>query len=415
MENNDRKTVKVLFGILLFIALIGVEYSYRTPLFERSLQLIEDLSKNRNSNSINFFKIVTVFGTAGILIPIFVLLFNWYPLSKSFAYLMTYVMAAYIDNIMKIIYNNPRPYWVNKNIVVVECNGGFGNPSGHAFSSASVYMALWHITSDHDLFNLRLWLKMLYLGIILIVISLICYSRFYLGVHAINQLIYGASLGLVLYLFIFYILELHKYDCKQFFSQFIEFPKVAIYWSIYISFLVALVLVFIYNTEDNPYKDYVDQKCPDTKDFRSYEYDGMSNGLLISAIMGTHLGFTILYYLLQRNYTDEKSLQYFHEFIYTNIKTSILRILFLAVVAVPTMIPLMAISSDANFAIICIFKISIPYFCTLAIVCSAGLFYAYRLNLTNNPSLNEAVKVQEANGKGNDEKKQDSELKIINQ
>jgi len=303
MDSKDRKKIKILFGILLFCAIVGIEYSYRIPLFNKSVELITELSLSRTDSAVNFFKFITFFGTAGILIPIYILIFNWYPLNKSFAYLMTYSLAAYLTNVLKNIYNNPRPYWVSSNIIIVECSGGYGNPSGHAFSSASVYLALWSITSDNEFFKNRSWLKRAYLVVILGFVSLIIYSRFYLGVHAINQLLYGSTLGLTTYIFIFHVLEMDQYDYREFFSIFTSMFNIIIYWGFYISFIIITILVYNFNNVDETYRNYVTTKCPSIKSYRLLQHDALSDSLLIFAIFGSHLGFTILQFLLRKNYT----------------------------------------------------------------------------------------------------------------
>jgi hypothetical protein len=217
--------------------------------------------------------------------------------------------------------------------------------------------------------------------------SLIIYSRFYLGVHAINQLLYGSTLGVTTYVFIFHVLEMDKYDYREFFSTFNTMFNNIIYWSFYISFVIITILLYNLNNVDETYRNYVTSKCPTIKHYRLLQHDALSDSLLIFALIGSHLGFTILQILLKNYYPEEDKLQCLYEFANTDLKKTLLRSVYLALVAIPSLIPLAAISDNADFTTICVFKIAIPYFSTVAIVNSVGLFYALKLNITNNKIL----------------------------
>jgi membrane-associated phospholipid phosphatase len=208
------KFLKSIAVLLYVLVMIIIELFYRNPLFNKSLELIPNLQSNQSVKG--FWKFITIFGTEKVLIPFFLIFFNWYSLSKSFLYLTILIFSVYFDNVLKIIYNNPRPYWVSTAISSENCEGGYGNPSGHAFSSSCVYLTIWHLTSDNEFFTKRYWLRVIYLGITLIFIFLIMFSRLYLGVHSLNQLLFGFLLGLSLYVLIFLALEFHKLDTKSF-------------------------------------------------------------------------------------------------------------------------------------------------------------------------------------------------------
>lgn len=110
---------------------------------------------------------------------------------------------------MKILYGDPRPYWLDNSIFIV-CDGGYGNPSGHAYASTASYLTLAHILTDYDFFKrkyfgifLRIFVYLLFAGLIIA----ICLSRVYLGVHAINQILHGALLGFAMYFLFIHVLK----------------------------------------------------------------------------------------------------------------------------------------------------------------------------------------------------------------
>ncbi len=42
-----------------------------------------------------------------------------------------------------MLYLENRPYWDNEGIYPYVCEGGLGNPSGHALMSTAVYLSAW--------------------------------------------------------------------------------------------------------------------------------------------------------------------------------------------------------------------------------------------------------------------------------
>ena len=94
---------------------------------------------------------------------------------------------------------------------------GYGNPSGHALSSSCLYLSFWYMLSDlisgliknnKKLFNI---VKYTILTVSLGIVYLIMTSRIYLGVHSINQIIFGFFIGVGIFLL---FLPLFKSYCN---------------------------------------------------------------------------------------------------------------------------------------------------------------------------------------------------------
>lgn len=106
-------------------------------------------------------------------------------------------VQVFFINFLKIAQAGPRPFWVNDKIVPKSCYLQFGLPSGHAmcafyFANFLYFRYFWFKIEDKV--KNALWMAF---GTIVIQVGwvLMCYSRFYLGIHSLNQLIYGALLG----------------------------------------------------------------------------------------------------------------------------------------------------------------------------------------------------------------------------
>ena len=134
----------IVFFILLLVLIIS-EVFWRKPLFNRTLEIVPDFQKSVNNSTISFFKYISDFGTEAAIIPILALTMLFFPLNISFSMLFVVLYSSYYTNLLKIIYGEERPFWMSQEITVFSCEGGFGNPSGHSYSSTAIYLSLWYI------------------------------------------------------------------------------------------------------------------------------------------------------------------------------------------------------------------------------------------------------------------------------
>lgn len=97
---------------------------------------------------------------------------------------------------MKLGYHEPRPFWITTNIQAFSCSSQFGNPSGHSSSSMGMAMVVWLdylIESEWYLIERRKILEFL------LAFAFGCtvgYSRMFLGVHSLDQVVYGILIGI---------------------------------------------------------------------------------------------------------------------------------------------------------------------------------------------------------------------------
>lgn len=120
-------------------------------------------------------------------------------LGRSMAYLMS--VSVVINSMFKHLFADPRPYWIEPGIGLSE-EESYGLPSGHA-QSATVFYGLLAI------YFRRAWVWILAILFIL----LIAFSRVYLGVHDLEDVIVGILLG-VLILFGYFLWN--RYAARRF-------------------------------------------------------------------------------------------------------------------------------------------------------------------------------------------------------
>lgn len=147
---------------------------------------------------------------------------------KFFYYMFTYVFTDGSKNLLKLYYHYPRPYFTNPDILSLDCSFSFGNPSGHATTSTVfvlvLFLDIFHGNED-SLFEaykmsqpqlrpmeiqVKIYSYCVYISCFIggiLWIGLVCFSRFLLGSHSLDQIVYGIMLGTWISLFLHIMLR----------------------------------------------------------------------------------------------------------------------------------------------------------------------------------------------------------------
>ena len=370
MTNYSWLKAKITILIIYIILSIIFEQFYRKPLFTKSIELETKLYSSTSINQIKIFKLLSKFGTQTGLIPLLITILILFPLNISYTFASVIVLSSYYDNILKLSYGSPRPFWINPSIKRT-CDGGFGNPSGHSFSSFAIYLSLWNIITSLNYFNRKKFLKIALLIFFILFSFCIAISRIFLSVHSINQIIYGSILGFGMYFYFFHIIELQKFTGKKFTKYIIgsfENKIHSIKFCVYFIILFALFLL-----RKNRWKEFdniIKKECSHLPLYRKFNNDGFFIGLVLFLLIGAHYG---LYYLFitSQIYRPFKEEQINKWSLFENWKNLILKILIFIPHSIPMIIYIL-IPNNTPLYILFPFKVIIPY--TLSGFCFFGVY-----------------------------------------
>jgi membrane-associated phospholipid phosphatase len=106
-------------------------------------------------------------------------------LGLRIAFILT--TSNYLNAIVKMLFTAPRPYWVSTEVEPLSVETTFGTPSGHAQNGA----ALWGIMAA------RLKKRWAWITAFLL-IFFIGFSRLYLGMHFVHDVVVGWLIGFAL-------------------------------------------------------------------------------------------------------------------------------------------------------------------------------------------------------------------------
>ena len=389
---HDKKIYLIilcLIAIIYFAIVISTEFAYRNRLFEKSIEYQEDLREKYDKKSAfyNCWKFFSFFGTNTFCFAIFFVIFIFFPLNSSFLVLQTLNFSNYLTNLLKMIYQNPRPYW-KSDILDIVCNSGYGNPSGHSLVSLSFFLVFSHIVTNFDYF--RKYKKgnifrIVIFSFCIILAALVIISRVLLSAHSINQIIYGSLLGIGIYFIEIYIISYHTYPSEEFINHIMKKNVVIIYFIIYVLLIVLLFIIY-FSIGDDKYIEkliyrniFNGERCDTKKKFQVLKNDGFTQALAVTSIIGAHLGIILLIYVLKKlNY----KIEYINEFNKSSIKRWFIRLPILILSGI-FLILYFALPKSCPLAVIIIFKFALPFFLTAFCIYFVGIFICVYFNFAN--------------------------------
>ena len=198
--------LKWIVSILVLAAIIATNFLYRDILFNLSLEFIPVIQQNADRTETNFWLYYSDVAYIVINYPVIALFYLILDQRfRSFYYLLAWTGNGFLMNLAKLSYHGPRPFWVGNDVMAIYCSSQFGNPSGHAMVTLGRPLLMWldYQVSCKQGFYSQPLLKLLFFVIAIVYGLSVGYSRMFLGVHSLDQVIMGYLLG------VWYTLTLH--------------------------------------------------------------------------------------------------------------------------------------------------------------------------------------------------------------
>lgn len=134
------------------------------------------------------------------------------------------MLSGIINSGFKLIFQGPRPYWVDANVKAFSTETSFGVPSGHAQNATVV----WGLMAKR--IN-RGWAW----AVVLVLIALISFSRMYLGIHFPHDILMGWLIGA----FVLWAIIVWERKFLNWFKQF------SIAYQVALAFCASIILILI--------------------------------------------------------------------------------------------------------------------------------------------------------------------------
>lgn len=186
-----KKNCLILIPIVILLTIIGL-------LSTNNLYFIDNLYYKvviHNKIITNILKLITNFGDVFVIGAIGILLLIFYKNKKDILNLyLVFIISTILNRVLKMLFIRPRP---ELNHLVEET--GYSFPSGHSMAAMTFYGFIIYLILKS---NLNKKIKTILTIILSLLIILIGYSRVYLNVHYISDVIAGFMFSIIL-LFIY--------------------------------------------------------------------------------------------------------------------------------------------------------------------------------------------------------------------
>ena len=392
-ENNLNKKIFILIIIITFL----IEFLVRENLFSISIPIIIFLQRN----FYYFYPIELFFSLFGMEKGIFLILIISYNISNILIPLILLsisLISIYIGGILKIIYQNERPFFINSEIKVLNCEGGFGNPSNHSLLSTFFYLSLYEIyVNKNEKINEK-QKNLIYFLTIIFIFSIV-FSRMFLGVHTLNQILFGSLIGFFLYFFMF---KIYKFNQNVLFIIY-NFKQI-VFVIIFLIIFGFFNYYFFFNFDNKilyeKYNFMIEKNCPNFPIITRLENESFYCIFVLSVLIFAVFGIYYEYYyifsanvskFIKYNFNNENENEINllnnnvnNRWNKTNFNVSIKRFFVILIVCGILLIPYFFISYDNNFFVVLVFKTLIPLYVIVFVLFSYMKKITGYFNLNNN-------------------------------
>ena len=187
-----RLTVSIASAFLAALAFARVAEDYVTndPLARWDVSFARWLGQERSDLGLDFFRVITFLGSpavvAGVSAVVCIALYRRRLLVQAALLPLVLAGAELLNLVLKLTFHRPRPE------VAFVTLDTYSFPSGHAMVSTAAYGALAYIAWAYVRSPRR---RVLLVAGTTVFVALICFSRLYLGVHYLSDVLAGAAGG----------------------------------------------------------------------------------------------------------------------------------------------------------------------------------------------------------------------------
>lgn len=306
---SQHKVINTLIILFTTIAIVS-EYFYRDRLFKYSIDFERDWQNITPPFVFTIFKIITKVGGEYLMAFPIGIVTCFFSLIKTVMFLFGMIFCLHFHSLMKMWYGSKRPFWEDPNLYQGICDGGFGNPSGHSMTTTYLYLGLFLILCETKPVKNHLGIKIILFIACNVWIVLVILSRLILGVHSVNQVIYGSSLGLSLFLIMFSAFKLHEMPVGFYRKLFVKKRYVvplSFVWCFLCLFSIGSKFMYNQNFDYKKYKQVLDEKCKGLPEYRKFNLDALFGSMIVVGIAGIYYGQMIFWNLIDSFYKIKKS------------------------------------------------------------------------------------------------------------
>ena len=184
-SGTHEKIQKLLLFVVPLLVIDGMTRDY---LFDASLPVLKNIRENYASAKLDLvFQCVSQLGDIFGYSASLVIAYYFLSVDKAFVVAVVCYSSIALLTFLKSIIHEPRPFFVTTEFKPSKCTFEYGNPSGHALWTTSVYLTLFELAKRQNAWTRsKTWLHDLALLGTISVILITCFSRIWHAVHTFN-------------------------------------------------------------------------------------------------------------------------------------------------------------------------------------------------------------------------------------
>lgn len=195
----SKSKLSFIISLMILIIAITVDSHYNAELTDYSIT--QSLYLQQFSKTLTFpsfiFSYIIFFTLFLYIIIIYTLRENS---ENTFILLFGVTLMIYAQSLLKIVFKDPRPIFLNKMLHSDNCICDYGKPSGHALCSTGILFFIYNDLVIHHNFGSvkKFFLKIFFFCLLFLIMA----SRLFFGVHTINQCVLGFFFGITIFFFV---------------------------------------------------------------------------------------------------------------------------------------------------------------------------------------------------------------------
>ena len=186
---------------------------------------------------------------------------NCYNLFSSISWIFLSTFGIFCNGVLKLVYLDPRPFWVDERLFPCICTANYGNPSTTGLNSFLMFINIYKIYSirKHQVSPLQRWTV---LSICCLGIFCMSLSRFMGNVHSLNQIFFGYGIAYIIIYCYYDILEIDyfKQDVFRNIMRYNRFLMIATAL-LGLNFFVNIIHTFVNFENPDEWLDMITKHC----------------------------------------------------------------------------------------------------------------------------------------------------------
>jgi membrane-associated phospholipid phosphatase len=254
---TKQEYVKIAIFLITICFIITIQVLIAGYLASLSIPIISYLQSNKPL--VIFMQFLTLLGSRRIKTLLLCITFSFCSHYHTFLFALITYFSMFFNGLLKINLQQPRPFFLSDEIEALSCEFGYGYPSNHVITTVPAFLIFFEIMYYRFEFDKRrksgayYWFGITAVFLLCVLIGI---SRLVLGVHSLDQVVFGLIMGFAVYYFFFDVIDMNIKNPLPFirilFNNYYFYKVILIMSLLFFGFFINAILL-----DGNDYYDTI--------------------------------------------------------------------------------------------------------------------------------------------------------------